>query len=104
MKTIHVRTKVESDTLTVPGLSELAGKPVEVFIVELPLADRLDVFAEALHRPETPEEHAAQQATFQAWRADPRYEPYWDMIDRWLDPPTAPAANGAPAGRASAVS
>ena len=31
------------------------GRPVEVFIVELPPADRLDVFAEALHKPDTPE-------------------------------------------------
>jgi hypothetical protein len=104
MKTIHMRTKVESDTLVLPELADLIGKPVEVFIVELAPADRLEVFAEALHTPNSPEEHAAQQTKFRAWRNDPRFEHLWDMIDRWLDPPVLPATNGAATAHSSALS
>jgi uncharacterized protein (DUF58 family) len=101
MKTIHVRTKVESDTLQLPELRDLIGKPVEVLIVELAPATRDEVFSEALYTPESAEERAAQQAKFRAWRADPQYEHLWPMIDRLID---APAANGTPAAPRPAAS
>jgi len=63
-------------------------------------AKRQEVFAEALHHPETAEERAAQQATFRQWRADPRFQHLWPMIERLIEADEAPAVNGAekPAG------
>jgi hypothetical protein len=97
MKVIHVRTKVESDTLHLPELRELIGRPVEVLVVELAPATREEVFCEALYTPESPEGRAAQQAKFRTWRADPRYEHLWPMLDRLIDTLAAPVANGTPA-------
>jgi hypothetical protein len=56
-----------------------------VFIVELQPADRSEVFAEALHHPETPAEQVAQQAKFRAWMRDLRYEHLWPMIEKLID-------------------
>ena len=45
-------------------------------------AERQEVIAEALHHPESAEEFAAQQARFQAWLKDKRYQhlcgPCWN--------------------------
>jgi hypothetical protein len=35
-----------------------------------------------LHHPETAEECAAQQARFQAWLKDKRYQHLWPMLER----------------------
>ena|SRR5581483_336294 len=85
MQTIHIRKKIESETLHLPELATLVGKAAEIFIVELPPASREEFFAEAMHVPETPEERAAQQATFRAWRQDPRFERFWPSLDRYLE-------------------
>jgi hypothetical protein len=53
-------------------------------------AERQEVIAEALHQPESPEECAAQQARFQAWLKDRRYQHLWPMLERLTQP--APAA------------
>jgi hypothetical protein len=84
MKTIHVRTKVESDTLHLPELKSLIGKPVEVFVVELAPATREEFYPEVGPCPQTAEERAAEQAKLRGWRADPRFERFWPTIDRIL--------------------
>ena len=45
-------------------------------------AERQEVIAEALHHPESAEECAAQQARFQAWLKDKRYQHLWPMLER----------------------
>lgn len=102
MKTIHVRIKVESDTLHLPELRDLIGKPVEIIVVELQQATREEVFCEAMHRPDDAEEYAAQQAKFRSWLSDPRYEFLWPMIERLVDPPTANGTGASPAHRSTA--
>jgi hypothetical protein len=72
--------------------------------VEWTEAERQEVFAEALHHPETAEERAAQQAKFRAWLNDPRYEHLRPMLERLIDPTPAPAVNGAAASRQPAAS
>lgn len=84
MQAIHIRTKVDSETLHLPELRALIGKPVEIVIVELAPATREEFFHEAVHMPDTPEERAAQQAKFRAWRQDPRFERFWPSLDRYL--------------------
>jgi hypothetical protein len=84
MQAIHVRTKIDSETLHLPELQGLIGKPVEILIVELPPASREEFFAEAAHVPDTSEECAAQAARFRAWRQDARFERFWPAIDRYL--------------------
>jgi hypothetical protein len=91
MELIRIRTKVESETLHLPELRALIGKAVEVVVIELPPATREEVFSEAVHVPETAEGRAVQQARFRAWRADPRFEHLWPMIDRLLEGGASPA-------------
>ncbi len=103
MEPIRIRTKVESETLHLPQLKPLIGKAIEIFVVELVPASREEVFAEAVHVPDAAEERAAQQAKFREWRADPRFEHLWPMIERLIEADKAPAVNGvgAPAGAAA---
>jgi hypothetical protein len=61
-------------------------------------AEREEVFAEALHGPETEAERVAQCEKFRAWLADERYRHLWPMLQRLLDA-TAVAANGAASAR-----
>jgi hypothetical protein len=51
--------------------------------------ERQEVIAEALHHPESAEECAAQQARFQAWLKDKRYQHLWPMLERLTDAATA---------------
>ena len=57
--------------------------------------ERQEVFAEALHHPETPAEWEAQQATFRGWLADQNYQHLWPMLQRLVQTVPAPEANGA---------
>lgn len=84
MQAIHVRTKIDSETLHLAELRSLIGKPVEIMIVELAAATREEFFAEAVHVPDTSAGRAAQRAKFSAWRRDPRFEHFWPSIDRYL--------------------
>jgi hypothetical protein len=52
-------------------------------------AERQEVIAEALHHPENAEECAAQQARFQAWLKDKRYQHLWPMLERLTQTPSA---------------
>jgi len=104
MEPIHIRTKIESETLRLPQLKSLIGKVVEVLVVEIIPATREEVFAEAVHVPETQEGRTAQQARFREWRADPRFERFWPMIDRLIEADETPAGNGAAASPRAAAS
>jgi len=55
-------------------------------------AERQEVIAEALHHPESAEERAVQQAKFQAWLKDKRYQHLWPMLERLTQ--AAPANSG----------
>ena len=44
--------------------------------------ERQEVIAEALHFPESAEAYVAQQAKFQAWLKDRRYQHLWPMLER----------------------
>ncbi len=44
--------------------------------------ERQEVIAEALHHPESAEEWTVQQARFQAWLKDKRYQHLWPMLER----------------------
>jgi hypothetical protein len=104
MEPIRIRTKVESETLHLPQLKALIGKRVEIFVIELAPASREEVFAEAVHVPDTAEGRAAQQAKFREWRADPRFEHFWPMIERLVEVEAAPAVNGAGAAAGAVAS
>jgi hypothetical protein len=94
MQAIHVRTKINSETLYLPELRALIGKPVEIMIVELAPASREEFFTEAVHVPNTPEERAAQLAKFRAWRQDPRFERFWPSLDHYLAEDAQPQEQG----------
>lgn len=55
-------------------------------------AERQEVIAEGLHHPESAVECAAQQARFQAWLKDNRYQHLWPMLERLMQ--AAPAHLG----------
>jgi hypothetical protein len=104
MEPIHIRTRIESETLHLPQLRPLMGKTVEILVVEIAPTSREEVFAEAVHSPETAEEEAAQQAKFRQWRADPRFEHLWPMIERLIKEDKSSAVNGAEASSEVAAS
>ncbi len=49
-----------------------------------PSAIRDQFWAKAGHLPDSEAEWAEQQETFRSWRGEPRFEPYWPIIDRLL--------------------
>ena len=93
MQRIHVMKKIDSEYLHLPELKPFVGKMVEIVVAEVAPATREEFYAEAGHLPATPEEWLQQQVTFLAWRADPRFERFWPLIDRFLA-----EARGADAG------
>jgi hypothetical protein len=84
MSAIRIRKKLDSETLHLPELRPLLGRTVEITVEEQPPAVRDEFYGEAVRLPETEEAFAAQQATFRAWRSDPRFEPYWAVLDGLL--------------------
>jgi hypothetical protein len=84
MKTIHIRTKLESDTLHLPELRDLIGRSVEIIVREEVPAVRDEFYAELASSPDTDESFAARQETLRRWRADPRFAVYWPQIDYLL--------------------
>lgn len=103
MTTIHIHRRIDSETLRLPELKPLIGKTVEIIIAEVTPATREEFYGEAAHVPSTPEEWAAQQEKFRAWRSDPRFERFWPLLDRWLaGEPVGQAAEGAVSGEEAA--
>ncbi len=86
MTTIRIRRTLDSDTLHLPELRPLIGRTVEIVIAEQPEPGVRDQFyAEGSRFPETESKFEAQKQIFRAWRADPRFEVYWPMLDRLLE-------------------
>jgi hypothetical protein len=56
-------------------------------------ATREEVYAEAAHVPDTAEGKEAQQERFRSWRADPRFERFWPLLDRLLTEGSAKSSN-----------
>lgn len=85
MSAIRIRRTLDSDTLHLPELRPLLGRTVDIVVEEHPAsAARDEFYAEVGRPPETEEAFTAQQERFRAWRADPRFEPFWPTLDHLL--------------------
>jgi hypothetical protein len=104
MTAIHIHRRIDSDTLQLPELRPLVGKMVEIIITEVSPATREEFYGEAAQIPRTPEEEAAQQEKFRAWRSDPRFERFWPVLDRWLGGETPRPTGGDAEPREEAAS
>jgi len=81
---IHIQRKIDSETLHLPELKPLIGRTVEITVEEQKPAVSDEFYAELARLPETVEAYEAQKAIFRAWRSDPRFEPYWQVLDHAL--------------------
>jgi hypothetical protein len=81
---VRIRRKLDSDTLHLPELKPLIGRTVEITIEEQPPEVRDEFYAEVSRLPETVEAFEAQEAIFCQWRCDPRFQPYWEVLDHAL--------------------
>ena len=105
MEPIRIRTKVESDTLHLPQLQPLIGRTVDITIAASPAPAVMEAFYEAVGRiPETEADWQNRRETLAAWRADPRFEPYWPVIDHMLTTDFASAQRGRAAEAARGLS
>jgi hypothetical protein len=84
MNAIRIRKTIDSETLHLPELKPLIGRTVEITVEEQLPAVRDEFYAEAARLPETEEAFEAQKALFRTWRSDPRFEPYWLVLDEML--------------------
>jgi hypothetical protein len=84
MNPIRIRKTIDSDTLHIPELGPFVGRTVEIVIAEAVDTPRDQFYAEAARFPETEADFAAQKETFRGWRADPRFEAYWPVLDRLI--------------------
>jgi hypothetical protein len=84
---IHIHRKLDSETLHLPELKPLIGRTVEITVEEKPPAPSIsdEFYAELARLPETVEAYEAQKTIFRTWRSDPRFEPYWQVLDHALD-------------------
>lgn len=57
------------------------GRAVEITIEEQAPSVRDEFWAEVARMPETESAFEVQKAILRAWRADPRFEPYWSLLD-----------------------
>jgi hypothetical protein len=57
---------------------------VEITVEEKPQTVSDEFYAELARLPETVEAFEAQKGIFRQWRSDPRFEPYWFVIDSAL--------------------
>lgn len=81
---VKLRRKLDSETLHLPELKPLIGRTVEITIEEQVPEVRDEFYAEAARLPESEEAFEAQKALFRNWRSDPRFEPYWSVLDALL--------------------
>lgn len=81
---VKLRRKLDSETLYLPELKPLIGRTVEITIEEQLPEVRDEFYAEASRVPSTQETFETQKAHFQVWRRDPRFEPYWSVLDQLL--------------------
>jgi len=81
---VRIRRKLDSETLYLPELKPLIGRTVEITVEEQPPDCTEEFYAEASRLPATQEAFAAQNAVFQRWRHDPRFEPFWPLLVQML--------------------
>ncbi len=81
MNPIRIRKKLDSETLNLPELRPLLGRTVEITVEEQLPSVRDEFYAEAARLPETEHDLEVQRAVFRSWRCDPRFEPYWKLLD-----------------------
>ena len=85
MAAIRIRKTIDSDTLTLPELRPLFGRTVDITIAPAPDPAAREAFDQLLAQvPDSEAAWAARLATLRAWRADPRFEPYWPALDQML--------------------
>jgi hypothetical protein len=84
MDAIRIRKTIDSETLHLPELRPLIGRVVEITIEEESPTVCNEFWAEAARVPESESAFESQRASFRAWRADPRFEPYWPLLDECL--------------------
>jgi hypothetical protein len=88
LNAIRIRTRIESETLTLPELKPLIGRAVEIIVldeqpsVRAPLETHETMFGLLPpKKPQTPKERATEHEQWQAMRQDPQYEKSWPFID-----------------------
>jgi hypothetical protein len=90
MNAIRIRTRIESETLTLPELKPLIGRAVEIIVLDdLSARAALETHETMFgllppEKPRTREERAAELAEWRAMRIDPQYEKSWPFIDMVL--------------------
>ena len=86
MEPIRIRTVIGSENLYLPQLEPLIGRWVQITIEAEPVPVIRDEFwTEAARLPETEVDFEGQKTLFRAWRNDPRFEPYWQIIDNFIE-------------------
>jgi hypothetical protein len=78
---VKLRRKLDSETLHLPEIKPLIGRMVEITIEEQVPEVREEFYVEAARLPDSAEALEAQKDIFRNWRKDPRFEPYWSMLD-----------------------
>jgi hypothetical protein len=81
---IHIKRKLDSETLHLPELKPLIGRTVEITVEEQPPEVSDQFYAELARLPDTEGAFEAQKAIFRQWRNDPRFEAYWFVLDQAL--------------------
>jgi hypothetical protein len=81
---VRVHRKIDSETLHLPELKPLIGRTVEITVEEKLPEVRDEFYAELGRLPETVEAYEAQLVIFRKWRKDPRFQPYWGVLDHAL--------------------
>lgn len=80
MNSIHIHTKVDSDTLYLPELQPFIGKSVEIFVLEAPTTpaaiESLESFLGG--RANMPQIEAV---VLQTLRTDDRFARFWPFLD-----------------------
>jgi hypothetical protein len=86
MDPICIHKIINSDMLYLPELEPFIGRAAEITIEVLTdPAVRDQFWAEASRFPETEEELEAQKVIFRAWRSDPRFDAYWQVLDGFIE-------------------
>jgi|ERR1022692_4327251 hypothetical protein len=81
---LRIHRKLDSETLHLPELKPLIGRTVEITVEEQVPEVRDEFYAELARLPETEEAYELQKVIFRQWRNDPRFEPYWVVLDHAL--------------------
>jgi hypothetical protein len=84
MDVLRFSKTIESETLHLPKLKPLIGQTVAITVEVVTPEVRDEFWPEAGRLPESEEALDAQKARFRDWRSDPRFRPYWAMLDGLL--------------------